>query len=172
LSGGGSYEPRLKRSESIPRSRCDAGFFNWIPADHPIWCYSDNVRVLRDLQLLFDVNAIESIVEGECDLSKAQEPLRMIYDSKVRGYGHVLADASAEEFRYDRLYRESLTIPLVVALLNASHNRTDQRPVGGFDIPTASGREGVSGKGRFEGCQPGGAGPVNGPFSIAPGSWI
>jgi hypothetical protein len=84
----------------------------------------------------------------------------MIYDSKVRGFAHVLADASAEEFRYDRLYGESLTVALVVALLNASHNRTDQRPVGGLTIPTASSREG------------GGAGPVNGPFSIAPGSWI
>ncbi|MDT7815131.1 MAG: AraC family transcriptional regulator [Acidobacteriaceae bacterium] len=129
---GGCCEPRLKRGESTPRSRCDAGFFNWIPADHPIWCYSDNVRYLRDLQLLFDVNAVASIVEDEHDLSRAREPLLMVYDSKVRGCAHVLADAATEEFRYDRLYGESLTVALVVALLNASRNRTVQQPVGGL----------------------------------------
>jgi AraC-like DNA-binding protein len=129
---GGSCEPRLKPNESIPKSRRDAGFFNWIPADHTIWCYSRNVRILRDLQLFFDVTTLESILEDECDLSRAHEPLLMVYDSRVRDCAHLLADAFARELRHDRLYGESLTVALIVALLHATRHLANQQPVTGL----------------------------------------
>ncbi len=129
---GGVCEPRLKRDQAIPRSRYDAGFFNWIPPNQSIWCHADNVRCLRDLQLHFDVRAVESIVEDDCALAKGEEPLLMIYDSRVEGCAKVLAHACIEEFRHDRLYGESLTVALIVALLSASSNRTARRLMGGL----------------------------------------
>ena len=107
-------------------------FFNWVPANQPVWCYADNVRCLRDLQLRFHANAIESIIEGNCDLSKVQEPLLMIYDAKVTSCANVLADACAEEFPHDRLYGESLTVALIVALMNASNNRKAKHSTNGL----------------------------------------
>jgi AraC-like DNA-binding protein len=129
---GGVCQPRLKPNEATPRSRYDVGFFNWVPANQPIWCYADNVRCLRDLQLRFNVSMIESIIGDDCDLSKAAEPLLMIYDSKVTSCANVLAGACAEEFPHHRLYGESLTVALIVALLNASNKRTEERPIGGL----------------------------------------
>jgi len=129
---GGVCEPRLKRNEAVPRSHHDVGFFNWVPANRPVWYYADNVRCLRDLQLRFHANAIESIIEDHCDLSKVQEPLLMIYDAKVTNCANVVADACAEEFPQDRLYGESLTVALIVALLNASNNRKEKRRTSGL----------------------------------------
>jgi AraC family transcriptional regulator len=127
---GGVCQPRLKPNQITQRNRYDVGFFNWVPAGQPIWCYSDNVRCLRDLQLRFDVNKIESIIEDDCDLSKADEPLLMIYDSKVTSCTKILSNACTEEFPHDRIYGESLTVALLVALLNASQRQTEERPVG------------------------------------------
>jgi AraC family transcriptional regulator len=129
---GGVCQPRLKRNQAPPRSRSDVGFFNWVPANQTIWCYADNVRRLRDLELHFNGNAIESLMEDERDLTTAEEPLLMIYDSKVTSCATLLANACTEEFPLDRLYGESLTVALMVALLNASQNRTKERLTGGL----------------------------------------
>lgn len=55
-------------------------------------------------------------------------------DSKVTSCANVLADACAEEFPYDRLYGESLTVALFVSLLNASNKRTEKRRIGGLAV--------------------------------------
>jgi AraC family transcriptional regulator len=127
---GGVCQPRLKPHEATLRSRYDVGFFNWVPANQAIWWYADNVRRLRDLRLRFNVNAIESIVDDDCDLSMAEEPLLMIYDSKVTSCAKVLAEACRGEFPGYRLYGESLTVALIVALLNALSKRAAERPTG------------------------------------------
>jgi hypothetical protein len=94
--------------------------------------YAENVRCLRDLQVRFHENAIESIAENDRYFSNAQEPLLMIYDSKVTSCPHLLANACAEEFPHDRLYGESLAIALMVALLNAAKKPTTVRAIGGL----------------------------------------
>lgn len=129
---GGCSEPRLNPYKSIPKSRADVGFFNWIPADCPLWCYSDSVRILRDLHLDFDMSTVADILGDPRDLSALDEPHLMVYEQRVKACAHLLADAFGTNSLHDRLYGESLTVALVAALVDASGNAKDQRPTGGL----------------------------------------
>jgi AraC family transcriptional regulator len=130
---GGSCEPRLDPHKSLPKNRADVGFFNWIPPDFPLWCCADNVRILRDLHLDFDMAVIEEILGHPADLSVAAEPHLMVYDGRVKMCANLLADACVTEPRLDQLYGESLTVALVSAVFGALRNGKTQRLVGGLN---------------------------------------
>jgi AraC-like DNA-binding protein len=129
---GGSCEPRLDPHKSLPKRRADVGFFNWIPPDFSLWCYADNVRILRDLHLDFDMSTIADILEHPADLSAAAEPHLMVYDARVKTCANLLAEACVTEPAQDRLYGESLTVALASALFGALRSGKTQRAVGGL----------------------------------------
>lgn len=106
--------------------------FNWIPAGQTIWCYADNVRCLRDLQLRFDQAAIEAILGDEYGQLDVEEPLLMVYDTRVTRCAHVLADAFANRFEDDDLYGESITTALLVALHRAASGQSLALPSDGL----------------------------------------
>jgi AraC family transcriptional regulator len=129
---GGSCEPRLNPHKSITKSRSDVGFFNWIPPDCPIWCYSDDVRILRDIHLSFDVSTVSKILGNPADMSRVSEPHLMVYDARVKACAHLLADACQSDLKYDRLYGESLTTAMVAALFGALRTDNGRRMIGGL----------------------------------------
>jgi AraC-like DNA-binding protein len=118
---GGYCEPRLNVNQSTPRSRFDAGFFNWIPANQKLWFYYNNARFLGNLKLAFDVTAVSSILEDDFDLSKILEPRLLVYDPRVTKCARLLADICVDSHSGSRLFGESLTTALLVALVEASH---------------------------------------------------
>src|ERR1700739_1840690 len=89
---GGLCEPRFKPDEPTPRDRHDVGFFNWIPAEEQVWCFSDNAQFLRDLQISFDENALKSILGDDYDHSRLSEPRLLVYEPRVRDCAKLLAD--------------------------------------------------------------------------------
>jgi AraC family transcriptional regulator len=129
---GGVSEPRLTRDAPTIRSRREAGFFNWIPEQQTIWCYADDVDCVRDLQLRFDRSTVEAIHGNQCPPLDIVEPLLMIYDTRVARCAHALADVFAEGLQDDKLYAESLTIALLVALHSAVSGTPFFTPTGGL----------------------------------------
>ena len=121
---GGVCEPRLKIDTPTTSGRRDIGFFNWIPENQTIWCYADNVRCVRDLQLRFDWFALETVLGSDCKRLDLREPLLMVYDMRVTRCARVLSEALADGFHDGALYEESLTTALLVAL----HRAADGRP--------------------------------------------
>jgi len=120
---GGVCEPRLKPDIPTTSGRHDIGFFNWIPENQTIWCYAENVRCVRDLQLRFDRSTMETILGSDCRRIDVQEPLLMVYDKRVTRCAGILADALACDYNCDALYGESLTTALLVALYRAAHGK-------------------------------------------------
>ena len=120
---GGYCEPRLNLSQPTARGRFDAGFFNWIPANHKLWFYYNNARFLRNLKLTFDAAAVSSLLEDEFDLTTILEPRLVVYDSRVTKCAQILADFCIDSHSHNQLFGESLTTALLIALVEASDSR-------------------------------------------------
>jgi hypothetical protein len=116
----------------LQESRYDVGFFNWIPADQRLWCYSKDARLLRDVQLTFELPVLTSMMGDDCDCSRVHEPLLIVYDSRVTKCARMLADVCLDHSPHDRLYSEGITLALLAAILNASVKGTEAKPTGGL----------------------------------------
>lgn len=112
---GGLCEPRFKPDEPMPRDRYDVGFFNWIPAEEQVWCFSDNAQFLRDLHISFDESALKSLLGEEHDYSSLKEPRLLVYEPRVKDCAKLLADMLTQDGPCDRLFGESITIALLAS---------------------------------------------------------
>jgi AraC-like DNA-binding protein len=128
---GGLCEPRFKPDQPIPRDRHDVGFFNWIPAESEVWCFSDNVQFLRDLQISFDIQTLASIMGDEFDLSNLNEPRLLVYEPRVTSCAKMLADMFVQNEADDRLYGEGVVTALLASIfISVSRWRPDPRRTG------------------------------------------
>jgi AraC family transcriptional regulator len=116
---GGLCEPRLKPDQPTPRDRRDVGFFNWIPAENQVWCFSDNVQFLRDLHVFFDINALRSLMGDEYDYSKLGEPRLVVYEPRVTDCARLLADLFVQNEPGDQLFGESMMMALMSSILTS-----------------------------------------------------
>jgi AraC family transcriptional regulator len=116
---GGYCEPRINLNRPTLRERFDAGHTVFVPAEMTIWGYSDNIRLTRDLRMIFQAERLEMILGEDLERTKATTPLLMLYDDRVAK----LADLLAEECKYspssNALYGESLTTALTALLFGA-----------------------------------------------------
>jgi AraC family transcriptional regulator len=129
---GGVCEPRLRPDIPTTSERRGAGFFNWIPKEQTIWCYADGVRSVRDLQLRFTPSLMEKTLGRNYALIDIQEPLLMVYDTRVASCAHAVANAFPSHGHENGVYGESLTTALLIALHNAAKGRTYVAPMGGL----------------------------------------
>ena len=113
---GGYCEPRLNVNRPTPRSRYDVGHAVFVPANTPIWGYSDNIRMTRDLRLHFDVGALPKVLGDDLNFARTASPLLMLYDERVTRCAELLADECDNSLPENRMYGESLTMALMVAL--------------------------------------------------------
>jgi len=113
---GGYCEPRLSLTRPTPRSRFDAGHTTFVPADIPVWGYSDGIQSVRELRMSFAPKVLESMLGDELDSAKTDTPVVLLYDDKVARCAALLADECQEPLSGDRLYGESLTTALTGAL--------------------------------------------------------
>jgi len=116
---GGYCEPRLNVNRPTPRSRYDAGHAVFVPADTPIWGYTDNIKMTRDLRLHFDVGALPEVLGDELNYARTTSPLLMLYDERVTRCAQLLADECNSNLPENRMYGESLTMALMAALFGA-----------------------------------------------------
>jgi len=129
---GGLSEPRLKRDQPTPRDRYDVGFFNWIPAETELWCFSDNVQFVRDLQIFFDVEVLSSLMGSEVDYSRLNEPRLLVYEPRVTSCAKMLADILIQDETGDQLYGESIMIALLASSFRAIKNPPTRSESGGL----------------------------------------
>jgi len=129
---GGLCEPRFKPDEPTPRNRRDVGFFNWIPAEEQVWCFSDNVQFLRDLHISFDQRALHSLVEDDYNYSRLREPRLLVYEPRVRQCAKLLADMLVQDEPYDQLFGESIAIALLASTLASAKKWPERASVNGL----------------------------------------
>jgi AraC family transcriptional regulator len=129
---GGLCEPRVKPDKPTPRDRHDAGFFNWIPADEQVWCFSDNAQFLRDLQISFDENALKSFLDDDYDHSRLSEPRLLVYEPRVRDCAKLLADMLVRDEPCDRLFGESMTMALLALIFDSAKKWPVRAPANGL----------------------------------------
>jgi len=117
---GGLCEPRFKPDEPTPRGRHDIGFFNWIPAEEQVWCFSDNVQFLRDLHISFVESELKSFLGDDYDYSRLSESRLLVYDPRVKDCAKLLADMLVQDEPCDRLFGESMTMALLVSIFTSA----------------------------------------------------
>jgi len=128
---GGYCEARLNVNRPTPRFRYDAGHATFVPADIPIWGYSDNIKVTRDLRLHFDDDALPKILGDDLDYAKVTSPVLMLYNERVTKCAKLLAEEFTSRLRENRMYGESLTTALMAALFG-SHDVSTRIKNGGL----------------------------------------
>jgi AraC family transcriptional regulator len=116
---GGYCEPRLNVNRPTPRSRYDAGHAVFVPANTPIWGYSDNIKKTRDLRLHFDLDMLPKVLGEDLNYSKATAPVLMLYDERVTHCAALLAEECNSSLPENRMYGESLTMALMAALFGS-----------------------------------------------------
>ena len=129
---GGVCEPRFKPDEPTPRDRHDVGFFNWIPAEVQVWCFSENVQFLRDLHISFDQRALHSLVEDDYNYSRLREPRLLVYEPRVRQCAKLLADMLVQDEPCDQLFGESIAIALLASTLASAKKWPERASVNGL----------------------------------------
>jgi AraC family transcriptional regulator len=129
---GGVCEPRFKPDEPTPRDRHDVGFFNWIPAEVQVWCFSENVQFLRDLHISFDESALKSLMGDDYDYSRMSEPRLLAYESRVKDCAKLLADVLVQDEACDRLFGESITMALLASILASAKKWPGRAPANGL----------------------------------------
>lgn len=122
---GGYCEPRLNVNRPTPRLRYDVGHATFVPAEMPIWGYSDNIKVTRDLRLHFDLDTLPTVLGEDLNYSKATGPILMLYDERVTHCASLLAEECISSLPENRMYGESLTMALMAALF-ASHEASNR----------------------------------------------
>ena len=129
---GGLCEPRFKPDEPTLRDRHDVGFFNWIPADEQVWCFSDNVQFLRDLHICFDESSLKSLLGDDYDYSRISEPRLLAYEPRVKDCAKLLADVLLQDEACDRLFGESITMALLASILASAKKWPARAPANGL----------------------------------------
>jgi AraC family transcriptional regulator len=89
-----------------------------------VWGCSDGIRSVRELRMSFPPNVLGSILGDELDFAKTDRPVLMLYDDKVVRCAALGAEECQEPSSRGRLYGESLTTTLTVALFSSRQAHT------------------------------------------------
>jgi AraC-like DNA-binding protein len=95
--------------------RNDPGFFFWIPANLTVYGFSQEARMIRELQVRFDTERLMPILGDEIFGGKLHMPTPSIYDDRVAKCASMLADCCIDGQNEDRLFGECLITSLLAA---------------------------------------------------------
>jgi AraC family transcriptional regulator len=115
---GGKCSPRLQLDKPLPMASQRPGFFFWIPPKVSYWSWGEHVRVLRYLDVQFDLESLEKLLGEELNLPLIMQPSLPLHDSRVATCAGLLADACLVGSD-GQLYGESLVTAFLVAAYNA-----------------------------------------------------
>jgi AraC-like DNA-binding protein len=117
---GGIAEPRKRLHAPTPRVRYDAGHTMYIPANTDIWAFGDSTSVVRDLRMRFNLSAVDSLLQDECDRLRWSEPVLLLYDDRIREIAKLIWQECHTEDNRSSLYGESLTTALLSCLFQSN----------------------------------------------------
>jgi AraC family transcriptional regulator len=126
---GGPMEIRL-RSWRGRSARYDVPHpLSLIPANLEAHGQASNIRFMRHLLLQFDDTALAHMVEDEVDLTDAFAPRLMFSNPGIMHLAQLFAEECASAQPKSRLYGDTLSIALLVALssLNAAKDQSEKR---------------------------------------------
>jgi AraC-like DNA-binding protein len=87
-----------------------------IPAALQAHGKADGVRFIRHLVIQFDTTALQSMAEGEIDPNDVFAPRLMFADSAIMRLAELVADECVGEAPHSRLYGDTLSMTLLLAL--------------------------------------------------------
>jgi AraC family transcriptional regulator len=117
---GGIAEPRKRLNTPTRRVRYDAGHTMYIPPNCDIWAFGDSTSLVRGVRMRFDLSVIESLLQGECDRQKWNEPVLLLYDDRIREIANLIWQECQAQDERPQLYGESLTAALLSCLFQSS----------------------------------------------------
>lgn len=115
---GGHVEPRLAEHQPCPIAHMP-GHMVFAPGDVPLWGYTRGIRYVRDVNLFFDIPALEESLGERIDGRLAAEPRLRFHDERIWTLSRLLADASEGNDPSLQLYGDGLTTAIVALLLQA-----------------------------------------------------
>jgi AraC family transcriptional regulator len=113
---GGKLSPRRDPKKPLPMASQRPGFFFWIPPNVKYFCRLEKVRVLRYLEVPFDVEQLERILGDDLDLARICRPSDPRHENRITTCAGLIANACLAGAE-DRLYGDSL----IAAFLAATH---------------------------------------------------
>jgi AraC-like DNA-binding protein len=129
---GGRCDARLSRGGSVaPRQsgrRYPVGHVSVIPADLPVWGYSEEIDQVDEVRLILDINHVEEILGEAFAPSQLQEPHLVFNDDSLLALARLLV-GSADTSRWSTLFGDSLVAAMVSRLsdLNPRPTRPHRR---------------------------------------------
>jgi AraC-like DNA-binding protein len=112
--------------------RNDLGFFFWIPANLTVYGFSQEARMIRELQVRFDAERLIPILGGEIFGGKLHMPTPSIYDDRVAKCASMLADCCIDWQNEDRLFGECLITSLLAAAVQNITGKVSGSQVSGL----------------------------------------
>ena len=120
---GGRFEIRSNSCRDRAPSNTDANRLSLIPARHEAHGYASGMRYIRHLLLRFDGAALARAHDDEIDLSIALAPRLMFADRGIMHLAELFAAECANDGAPSRLYGDTLSMALLLALSRLGGSR-------------------------------------------------
>jgi len=126
---GGPMEVRSKSWRGRSAHHDVARPLSLIPANLKAHGHASDIRFMRHLMLEFDHRALAEMLEDEVDLTDAFATRLMFSNPGIMHLAQLFAEECASKQPKSRLYGDTLSIALLVALssVNASKDQSDKR---------------------------------------------
>jgi AraC family transcriptional regulator len=99
-----------------------------IPADVPIWGYSDGMACFDEIRLILDIDRVLEVTGGEFSVTQLSEPRLMFVDQPLQALARLLASGE-EEMPGFVLFGDSLVTAMIARLsqLHVAGRSSDRR---------------------------------------------
>jgi AraC family transcriptional regulator len=88
------------------------GHTSLIPADQPIWCYSDQIARVDAVRLVLDVDRVHEVMGGEFEVAALAEPRLTFFDENLQVLARLLA-SSQDELASFQLFGDNIVAAIV-----------------------------------------------------------
>jgi AraC family transcriptional regulator len=109
------------------------GHISLIPAEQPIWCYSDQIARVDAVRLVLDVDRVYEVMGGEFEVTALAQPRLTFFDENLQVLARLLA-SSQDELPSFQLFGDNVVAAIVARVAHLCTTRS----------PTASRRLGLT----------------------------
>ncbi|MCF3642601.1 AraC family transcriptional regulator [Rhizobium sp. TRM95111] len=127
LQGGARRQIKFTPGWSGPAFEQRRHTLSYIPAGMEIWAEINDVRVVRHLDLHFNLDALRNRLMDEIDPAKAETPRLMFEDSRFVALAELIAAECDNPDPLHDLYGDGLTVALFIDLMRLGPPRGRKR---------------------------------------------
>lgn len=117
----GQCEARLSLSDVAIARRSDRqrpkGHISFIPANVPVWGYSEDIDQVDEVRLVLDIDRIKTIMGEEFTDTPLQEPRLGFIDDSLQALGRLIVE-NDEKTEWSSLFGDSLVVATIARLLH------------------------------------------------------